>query len=421
MRRYRLIVPLIFLALIALGIFILFNTGSDLAITIILLFIPAMIAVSFLVRYLVAVRKRSITERVLERDVLQIADRYAEERRILYDFEHKYGISTSEFMEELSKVKDGLLELGCDVNGRTKLDRVKLRKVVFADIEWASNLFEEIKDRHEVVLYSRMMDKCAEYLGHLKELEQAGYPNLRAQIERMASKLRTGERITVDSLEFSLFMNDVGSILEEAFRTALQDAQRLEAEGREIAQVDTARIRTDIKIVEHSIEHGNYENAAQVLKSMVKRLITLLEDAFERYKAEVLELSIAVSELLEKHEDKEEVEALKKSINACMSPSEIAQLREYGDELIRKSIAVLETVYNKIFELEAEIAKTNPSTEVYPVEYWTKDKMDKIEELKSVPTTDVQHFIRRYRPLASDAHSRVRYDAERLRSMGSPS
>ncbi len=421
MRRYRLIVPLIFLALIALGIFILFNTGSDLAITIILLFIPAMIAVSFLVRYLVAVRKRSITERVLERDVLQIADRYAEERRILYDFEHKYGISTSEFTEELSKVKDGLRELGCDVNGRTKLDRVKLRKVVFADIEWASNLFEEIKDRHEVVLYSRMMDKCAEYLGHLKELEQAGYPNLRVQIERMASKLRTGERITVDSLEFSLFMNDVGSILEEAFRTALQDAQRLEAEGREIAQVDTARIRTDIKIVEHSIEHGNYENAAQVLKSMVKRLITLLEDAFERYKAEVLELSIAVSELLEKHEDKEEVEALKKSINACMSPSEIAQLREYGDELIRKSIAVLETVYNRIFELEAEIAKTNPSTEVYPVEYWTKDKMDKIEELKSVPTTDVQHFIRRYRPLASDAHSRVRYDAERLRSMGSPS
>ncbi len=421
MRRYRLIVPLIFLALIALGIFILFNTGSDLAITIILLFIPAMIAVSFLVRYLVAVRKRSITERVLERDVLQIADRYAEERRILYDFEHKYGISTSEFTEELSKVKDGLRELGCDVNGRTKLDRVKLRKVVFADIEWASNLFEEIKDRHEVVLYSRMMDKCAEYLDHLKELEQAGYPNLRAQIERMASKLRTGERITVDSLELSLFMNDVGSILEEAFRTALQDAQRLEAEGREIAQVDTARIRTDIKIVEHSIEHGNYENAAQVLKSMVKRLITLLEDAFERYKVEVLELSIAVSELLEKHEDKEEVEALKKSINACMSPSEIAQLREYGDELIRKSIAVLETVYNKIFELEAEIAKTNPSTEVYPVEYWTKDKMDKIEELKSVPTTDVQHFIRRYRPLASDAHSRVRYDAERLRSMGSPS
>jgi hypothetical protein len=105
MRRYRIIVPLVFLVLIALGIFILFNTGSDLAITIILLFIPAMIGVSFLVRYLVTVRKRGITERVMERDVMRIADRYGEERRILYDFEHKYGISTREFMDELSKVK----------------------------------------------------------------------------------------------------------------------------------------------------------------------------------------------------------------------------------------------------------------------------------------------------------------------------
>jgi len=417
MRRYRILVPLVFLVLIALGIFILFNTGSDLAITIILLFIPAMIAVSFLVRYLTTVRKRSITERVMERDVMRIADRYREERRILYDFEHKYGISTREFMEELSKVKESLLELGCEVNGRTKIDRLKLRKVVFADIEWANKLFEGIKDRHEVVLYSRMMDKCSEYLEHLKELEAAGYPNIQGQIERLQSKLRTGERIIVESLELSLFMNDAGSILEEALRIALQDAHRLEVVGREIANVDTSRIRTDIKIVEHSIEHGNYENAARVLKSMIERLIALLKDAFEQYKAEVLELTIAVSELLDTSEDKAEVEALKKGIDACMSPSEIAKLREYGDALMRKSIATLETVYHKIFELEAEIAEANPATEVYPVEYWSKTKMEEVEELKSVSTIDIKGFIRRYRLLASDAHSRVLYDAGRLKSI----
>ena len=415
MKRYRLIVPLVFLVLIAIGIFVLFNTGSDLAITIILLFIPAMVAVSFLVRYLVTVRKRGITERVMERDVMRIADRYGEERRILYDFEHKYGISTREFMEELSKVKEALLELGCEVNGRTKIDRVKLRKVVFADIEWANKLFEGIQDRHEVVLYSRMMDKCSEYLGQLKELEATGYPNVQSQIERLESKLRTGERIVVDSLELSLFMNDVGSILEEALRSALHEAHRLEVVGREIANVDTSRIRTDIKIVEHSIENGNYENAIRVLKSMIERLIALLKDAFEQYKAELLELTIAISALLDTSEDKAEVEALKTRIEACMSPSEIAQLREYGVALIRKSIATLETVYRRIFELEAEIAEANPPTEVYPVEYWSRNKMEEVEEIKSVSTTDIKGFIRQYRLLAADAHSRMLYDAERLK------
>ena len=417
MRRYKIIVPLVFLGLLAIGIFILFNTGSDLAITIILLFIPAMIAVSFLVRYLVTVRKRSITERVMERDVMRIADRYKEERRILYDFEHKYAISTREFMDELNKVKDALLELGCEVNGRTKIDRVKLRKVVFADIEWADKLFEGIKDRHEVVLYSRMIEKCSEYLEQLKELEAAGYPNIQGQIARMESKLQTGERVNVDSLELSLFMNDVGSILEEAFQIALQDAQRLEVVGREIANVDTSRIRTDIKIVEHSVEHGNYENAARVLKSMIERLIALLKDAFVQYKAEVLELTIAVIELLDTSEDKAEVEALKASIVASTSPSEIAKLREYGDALVRKSIAALEAVYHRIFELEADIAEANPPTEVYPVEYWSKNKLEEIQELKSVSTTDVKGFSRRYRHLAADARSRMLYDAERLKSI----
>ncbi len=417
MRGYRIIIPLVFLALIALGIFILFNTGSDLAITIILLFIPAMVGVSFLVRYLVTVKKRSVRERVMERDVMQIADRYVEEMRILYDFENKYEVSTKEFREELSKVKEGLHELGCEVDGRIRIDKAKLRKVVFADVEWASKLFEGIKDRHEVVLYSRMMDKCTDYVSSLKELESAGYANIRGQVERMESKIRGGESMNVDSLELSLFMNEVASILDETLRICLRDAHSLEVEGREIANLDTSRIRTDIKIVEHSMEHGNYENASKVLKSMIERLIALLKDPFDLYKEDTLELTIAVSEISDNEEDKGEVEEIRKSIEECTLPSEIVTLHEYGDALISKSITSLETVYKEIFEIEEEIAKENPSTEVYPVEYWTRDKMGEIEELKSISASNIKEFIHRYRLLASDAHSRAQYDSERVKNI----
>ena len=417
MRGYRIIIPLVFLALIALGIFLLFNTGSDLAITIILLFIPAMVVVSFLVRYLVTVKKRSVRERVMERDVMQIADRYIEEMRILYDFENKYEVSTKEFREELSKVKEGLLELGCEVDGRIRIDKAKLRKVVFADVEWASKLFEGIKDRHEVVLYSRMMDTCRDYVGSLKELENAGYANIRGQVERMESTIRGGESMNVDSLELSIFMNEVVSILDETFRIGLRDAQSLETEGREIANLDTSRIRTDIKIVEHSMEHGNYENASRVLKSMIERLIALLKDPFDRYKEYTLELASAVAEISDNEEDKKEVEKIRKSIEECTVPSEIVTLHGYGDALVSKSITSLETVYKEIFEIEEEIAKDNPSTEVYPVEYWTKDKMGEIEELTSISASNIKGFIRRYRLLAADAHSRVHYDSERVKDI----
>jgi len=417
MRGYRIVVPLAFLALIAIGISVLFDRGSDLAITIILLFIPAMVGVSFLVRYLYTVRKRSVRERVMERDVMQIANRYVEEMRILYDFENKYEISTKEIREELSKVKEGLLELGCEVNGRIRIDRAKLRKVVFADVEWASKLFEGIKDRHEVVLYSRMMDTCRDYVVSLKELESAGYANIRGQIERMESTIRGGERMNVDSLELSIFMNEVAAILEETFRICLRDAQNLETEGREIANLDTSRIRTDIKIVEHSMEHGNYENASRVLKSMIERLIALLADAFDQYKEDTLELARAVAEISDNEEDEKEMEEIRKSIEACMVPSEIVTLHEYGDALVSKSLSSLETVYKEIFEIEAEIAKENPATEFYPVEYWTKDKMGEIEELTSISASDIKEFIHRYRLLASDAHSRVHYDSERIKDI----
>jgi Arc/MetJ-type ribon-helix-helix transcriptional regulator len=421
MKGYRIFIPLALLALILIGVVLLFALVpySDIAITIILLFIPAMIGVSFLVRYLVTVRKRSIKEKVMERDVMGIANRYVEQMRSLYDFEDKYGISTKEFREDLGKVKESLFELGCEVNGRIRIDKAKLKKVVFADVEWVIKMFEGIKDRHGVVLYSRVIDKCSDYLEEVKELENTGYESIRGQIERIESKIRESEGVEQDSLELSLFMNEVASILDETLRTCLQDANSLEVEGRESANADTSRIRTDIKIVEHSIEHGNYENASKVLKSMIERLIEMLKDAFERYKEHALELTNVVVEISEKEEEegKKEVEEIRKSIETCMLPSQMAKLREYGETLIIKSIAALEMVYKTIFEIEAEIAEANPTTEVYPVDYWAKDKMDEIEELKSMPKPDIRGFNHRYRLLASDAHSRLVYDSERLKDI----
>ena len=419
MRRDEIIiVPLAYLALIALGIFILFSTGSDIAITSILILILATIVAAFLVRYLVTVRKRSIKEKVMERDIEGIANRYAEQMRILYDFEDKYAISTKEFRNELEKVKEGLFELGCVVNGRIRIDRAKLRKVVFGDVEWVMKMFEGIKDRHEVVLYSRMIDKCRDYLGSIKELENAGYENIRGKIEGIESRIIESEGVEVDSLDLSMFMNGVASILEEALRICLRDAHDLEVEGRESAKTDTSRIRTDIKIVEHSIEHGNYENASKVLKSVIERLVGVLKDAFERYKAHALELTNVVVEISDTEEEKKEVGEMRKSIEECMLPSQMRKLRGHGDALIRKSISALEAVYNKIFEIEGKILKENPTTEVYPVEYWARDKMGEIEELKSMlasASSDIKGFIHRYRLLASDAHSRLMYDSERLK------
>lgn len=417
MKGYRILIPLAHLALIALGIFILFNTGHDDAITFIIFFIPATIVAAFLVRYLVTVRRRSVKEKVMERDIEGIANRYVEQMRSLYDFEDKYAISTKEFRADLKKVKEGLFELGCAVNGRIRMDRAKLRKVVFADVEWMIKMFEGIKGRHGVVLYSRVIEKCSDYLEEVKELENAGYENIRGQMERIESKMRESEGIEQDSLELSLLMNEVGSILEETQRTCLRDANSLEVEARESANADTSRIRTDIKIVEHSIEHGNYENASKVLKSMIERLIGVLKDAFERYKEHALELTNVVVEISdwEKEEDKKEVEKISKSIEACTLPSQMGRLRACGDALIMKSIAALETVYNKIFEIEGEIAKENPTTELYPVEHWASDKMVEIEELKSMSKSDTREFVHRYRLFASDAHSRWVYDTERLK------
>ncbi len=419
MKGYKIFVPLALFALIVMGVLLLFALVpySDLAITIILVFIPAMIGVSFLVRYLVTVRKRSIKERVMERDIQGIANRYAEQMRILYDFDDKYAISTKEFRNELEKVKEGLFELGCEVNGRVRIDRAKVRKVVFADVEWVIKMFEGIKDRHEVVLYSRVIDKCRDYLVSIKELADAGYENIQGQIEQIESRIRGGEGVEVDSLELSMFMNGVASILEEALRICLRDAHDLEVDARENANADTARIRTDIKIAEHSIEHGNYENATKILKSVIERLARVLKDAFESYKAHALELTEVLVEISDREEDKKEVEEIRKNIETCKLPSQMQKLRGFGDALIRKSKSTLEAIYNEIFEIEGEILKESPTTEVYPVEYWARDKMGEIEALKSMSNSDIRGYICRYRLLAEGAHSRLRYDSERLKDI----
>lgn len=156
----KIFIPLAFLALIALGVVILFNTGSDLAITFILLFIPAVIALSFLVQYLVTARGKNIKEEVMERDITSIAERYTELIRTLYDFEDKYGPSTKEFRDDLGKVKDGLSRLGCEVNGKIRIDKPKIKKVAFADLDWLRKTFDGIRKRHEIILYSHALDKC---------------------------------------------------------------------------------------------------------------------------------------------------------------------------------------------------------------------------------------------------------------------
>ena len=422
MKRYSItvsiLVPLAFLALIAIAIFILFNTGSDLAITIILIFIPAMIGVSFLVRYLVAVRKRSVREQVMERDIRAIANRYMEEMRILRDFEEKYRISTKEFRTDLEKVKDGLSELGCKITGQLRMNSAQLRRVVFADVEWVDKMLHEITERHEMVLCSRLKDRCNEYLIALRELRKVGL-DISPQIEQMEKKLEDmGMDIEMELLELAMFMNEVVSLIEESLWICVKSAMELEAIARERVNADTARVRTDIKLAEHSIEHGNYDNAVELLKNVVVQLSAMLSDEFERYKADVLVLAGVAAEI----SDDAEVKELKDRIEGCMLPSQMPKLLGYGKSLMELTVALLEKLYKQIFELETEIQAENPGTDAYPVEYWSRDKLSEIEELRAIAkeeSTDV--FVRRYRLLASDALSRLSYDSERLKYIRSDS
>jgi hypothetical protein len=414
MRVYRIIIPLALLALIALGIFVLFNTGSDLAITFILLFIPTALGLSFLIQYLVTIKRRGIKERIMERDLIGIASRYTELVSTLFDLEDKYGLSTKEFREELRKVKDGLSDLGCALNGKIRIEKKKIKKVAFADVEWLNKMFDGIRNRHEIILYSHVMDRCKNYLEAVKGLENAGYRNIHGQIEGLESKISGDKGVEVDTLELAVFMNEIDSIMDEILKSCLRDARRLETEGRAIA--DTARIRTNLKIAEHSIEHGNYENASDILKSVVERSIGVLKESFGRYKEDTLELLTVVEEISDNEATKKEIEELRSNIDGCIMPSQMHKLKEYSDTLVKKSIAALEALYNRIFEVEGEIMKANPPTELYPAEYWTQARMGDIEDLKSLSASglDIQKYNRRYRILASDAHSRLLYDSESL-------
>jgi hypothetical protein len=404
------------LALIGLGVLVLFIFGEDSAITIILFgFIPAVLAVSFLVQYIVTKRGRNIKDRVMERDITTIAEHYTELMRTLYDFEDKYGPSTKEFRVALGKVKAGLSELGCNVNGKIRIEKKKIKKVAFADLDWIRKRFEDIRKRHEIILYSHALDKCKDYLKSVNELESEGYKNIHDQIRKMETKISGDERVEMDAFELTIFMSEFTSIMDETLRICLRDATSLESEGKEIA--DTARVRTNIKLVEHSIELGNYENATKVLISMIERLTGVLEEEFGRYKKDTLELLKEVAGISGTAEEEggKGIEWLKVNIEACVEPSEMRKLRKHTDALIKTSLTTLEALYNKIFELESEIADANPATDVYPVEYWAREKMSEIDDLKSMSKSDVPAYTRRYRLFASDAHSRLAYDAERLR------
>ena len=410
----KIIVPLTLLALIALGVVILFNTGSDLAIMFILLFIPAVIAVSFLIQYFVTAKGKNIKVKVMERDITNIAERYTELMRTLYDFEDKYGPSTKEFRVALGKVKVGLSDLGCEVNGKIRIEKKAIKKVAFADLDWLRKTFAEIRKQHEIILYSHALDKCRDYLKSANELESTGYKNIHDQIQKMETKISGEEQVEMDALELAIFMNEFTSIMDEALRICLRDATSLESEGKEIA--DTARIRTNIKLVEHSVELGNYENATKVLISMIERLTGVLEEEFERYKEYMLELLTVVAGISDTAEEEigKDVVWLKENISACVEPSEMRKLRKYNDTLIKTSLVAITAVYNKIFTLEGEIANKNPATDVYPLDYWAREKMSEIEDLKSLSKSDLPEYTGRYRLLASDAQSRLVYDAERL-------
>jgi Iap family predicted aminopeptidase len=115
-------------------------------------------------------------------------------------------------------------------------------------------------------------------------------------------------------------------------------------------------------------------------------LTGVLEEEFDWYKEDTLELLNVVVGILDTAEEEEgkEIEWRKKNIGSCVEPSEIRKLRKYSDTLIKTFITALEAVYNKIFEFVSEIANENPATDVYPVEYWTREKMSEIEDLKSM-------------------------------------
>ncbi len=412
--KYNILLSLVFLLLVLGSIFVLFNTGSDLAITIILIFIPVMIGISFLIRYLVTVRKRSIREQVMERDIRGIANRYKEHMRILQDLEDKYRISTEEFRADLQKVKEGLYELGCEVTGRLRIDRARLRKVVFSDVEWLNKLFDEITERQGLILYSRARARCEEYLKSLEELKLAGYEAINVQIEQMVGKLEDTSVMDAGVLELAMYLNEVSSLIEEALSVCVRTATDLEVVARERAGADTARVRTDIKLVERNIEHGNYENAMEILKGVIKRLSKALTAEFERYRANAIALVSIV--LTESGREDEEAIALGARIEGCKKPSQMLELLKHGAALKSLSVVRLEDIYKRIFELESELRAANPGTDLYPVEYWQDYKMNEIDELKALLRDDerMDEFVRRYRQLASDAYSRLKYDSERL-------
>ncbi|MHC1565603.1 MAG: hypothetical protein ACXQS6_04710, partial [Candidatus Syntropharchaeales archaeon] len=227
MRRYGIIGSILFGILILIGILLLFGTGSDLAITLILLLIPVMVIVSFFIIYLTEVRGKSIKTRVLERDLKRIAHNLIELLRELSNFENQYHIVTGGFRDELSAVKADLSSIGCLVNGEVHFDKAKLKKARSSDIEEIKLKIESIKDRYEPTIYGKVIEQGERYLDRLRELEAAGYRGIGDQMRRIEAMIL--KDIEIDILNLAHFLGDMTSIFDDAIESSLREVKAVES------------------------------------------------------------------------------------------------------------------------------------------------------------------------------------------------
>ncbi|MCW7075736.1 MAG: hypothetical protein OCU18_00355 [Candidatus Syntrophoarchaeum sp.] len=404
MRRYGIIGSILFGILILIGILLLFGTGSDLAITLILLLIPVMVIVSFFIIYLTEVRGKSIKTRVLERDLKRIAHNLIELLRELSNFENQYHIVTGGFRDELSAVKADLSSIGCLVNGEVHFDKAKLKKARSSDIEEIKLKIESIKDRYEPTIYGKVIEQGERYLDRLRELEAAGYRGIGDQMRRIEAMIL--EDIEIDILNLAHFLGDLTSIFDDAIESSLCEVKAVESGSKTIR--DRSRIRTDIKIAEQNMERGNYDAAAGILRNVMERIIDETADGFNQYKEMLLEMVGVVKKVA----DGEKVRAIEAKIEHTDSPSQQNILKECEAELRVTAIETLEAIYENIFDLEAKIRDKEPSSEEYPVDYWGADRMQDVLDLQTIE--QLGEFMLRYEALIEDANSRLEYDRDRL-------
>ncbi|VUT28286.1 MAG: hypothetical protein SYNGOMJ08_00855 [Candidatus Syntrophoarchaeum sp. GoM_oil] len=173
-----------------------------------------------------------------------------------------------------------------------------------------------------------------------------------------------------------------------------------------------SRIRTDIKLAEQNREGENLENASNLLKSVMTRLIKETIADFNRHKEESEELVRSVKNMV----DESVIDEIEEKLEALDSPSQHPVLEELSEELKNLAIDTLKNLYDKVFDIELRIKEKEPSSEDYPVDYWAENRMEEVEDLRSVEGLDL--FTQKYELLMEDADSRWKYDIDRLNSIG---